>query len=283
MRVFQIDEVIKQEEYINIYKHLHTTPEPLHSHKFLEIAYIYTGCGYQHINGKQLFVKHGDLMFFNLNDKHSFTPDGSLGIFNCLVDPKFLSEKFTNNENALDILSLTSFAAFKMDNIDTLIHFKPNKYYEIELLFELMEKEFNKKETGYKEILHNFLFVLLTKIFREQEKNMQPNIKSEIVKIAPEILQYISDHYNQKISLAELAQMSFYSPSYFSKIFKECYNKTLTEFITELRITKALQLLKETEMSIESISEIVGYSDKKNFYQMFRKITGTTPNKFRNK
>ena len=279
MRVFEINELIDAEENIAITKHLHTEPEPLHSHKFLEIAYVYCGSGYQVINDKQIAVKHGDLMFFFQKDKHSFYPNEQLGIYNCLISPQFLSKYFTNSMNAADILTMTSFSAFTIDNIDTVLHF--DSYRSIENLFEEMEQEFVKKEMNYISILHNYLDILLTKIFRKQSSE-NIDIPAEIHKISPEILRYIEEHYNQKITLTKLAQMSFYSPSYFSRIFKECFNTTLTDFITGLRVQKSIELLKNNgNMSIDSIAAAVGFSDKKSFYAAFKKITGTTPKKLR--
>lgn len=280
MKIFEIDNVIQENENIALSKHLHTKDEPMHSHKFLEISYVFSGCGYQNINGEQSFVKRGDLMVFLLKDEHSFSPQDSIGIYNCYISPQFLSEKFTNSLNAVDILTLTAFSAFTLDNINTLFHCGQN-YREIENIFEAMEREFLNKETGYIQILHNYLEILLTKIFRLQQNNSSINLPEEIGKITPEILKYIENHYNQKITLTKLAQMSFYSPSYFSRIFKECYNTTLTDFVLGLRIDKAIVLLKETNKSVEDIAESVGYSDMKTFYKAFKKITGTTPKNMR--
>ena len=88
----------------------------------------------------------------------------SIGIYNCYTSPQFLGKKFTNSLNAVDILTLTAFSAFKLDNLDTLLHCGQN-YSEIENIFEAMEREFLNKETGYIQILHNYLDMLLTKFF----------------------------------------------------------------------------------------------------------------------
>lgn len=281
MRVFEQKEVIDPAEQVTINKHMHSRAEPMHSHEFWEIAYIYNGCGYQLINGKEFFVKHGDLMVFSLNDRHSFMPEGDMGVYNCILTPRFLSENIANSENAIDILSLTSFSAFKLDNIETVIHFDCKVLMDIENIFEAMEREFNRKELGYTMIIHNYVEILLAKIFRHQHLRQNINYNNEINRIAPDILKFISEHYDQKITLTELAQKSFYSPSYFSRVFKECFNKTLTDYIMEIRIGKAVQMLKETNFSVETIAHKTGYFDMKTFYAAFKKVTGCLPSKFR--
>jgi YesN/AraC family two-component response regulator len=100
-------------------------------------------------------------------------------------------------------------------------------------------------------------------------------------RITPEIISYIEEHCYEKINLADLAQMCFYNPSYFSKIFKETFGKNLTDFIQEKRIEKAIELLKHQEATIDEIVQKVGFCDKKQFYKIFKKITGVTPGEFR--
>ena len=103
----------------------------------------------------------------------------------------------------------------------------------------------------------------------------------QIQNVMPEIIQHIENNYYKSLSLEELAQKSFYNPSYFSRIFKELYGKTLTEYITEKRINEAIKLLENSEMTIEEICRKVGYADKKHFYRMFKQKMNLTPGQYR--
>jgi two-component system response regulator YesN len=94
-------------------------------------------------------------------------------------------------------------------------------------------------------------------------------------------LDYISKNYMKKISLEEVAASVHLSASYFSKIFKE---ETGTNFITYLnnyRISVAKRLLIDNSIDMVDISNIVGYEDQSYFSKSFKRITGTTPGKFR--
>ncbi len=282
MRSIKLDDAMDLSENVRIYRHLHTEPEPPHTHEFFEIAYVYSGCGYQIVNGESYFVKHGDLIVLDQKDEHAFRPDGSIGIFNCLINPRFLSEDLIDSFNLIDILSLTSFHKFQnIDKIQPLIKFSDTKYNQIESIFEAMELEFTNKETGYITIIRAYIEILLTKILRQIRENDRICLSENIEKITPEILKYIEENYNRKISLKELAQQSFYSPSYFSRVFKECYGKNLTTFVNELRINEAIRLLSTTDLSVEAIALQVGYVDKKNFYTIFKHLTGKTPGFYR--
>ena len=123
--------------------------------------------------------------------------------------------------------------------------------------------------------------VLITKFLREIRKKQMCSFDRQLQKIMPEILQYIEENYRNPLSLEELAEKSFYNPSYFSRIFKELYGKTLTEYITEKRINEAVKLLEDTSISIEDVCHKIGYSDKKHFYKVFKQKMKLTPGQYR--
>ena len=92
---------------------------------------------------------------------------------------------------------------------------------------------------------------------------------------------YIAKNYMNDISLAEIAGFCNLSPSYFSKLFKECCHKTFITYLNEFRIQKALELLNTTPMHINEIAGAVGYQDNKYFHRSFKKIVGISPGKYR--
>ena len=88
---------------------------------------------------------------------------------------------------------------------------------------------------------------------------------------------YIMSNYRQSISSKKIADMLFVSPRYISKHFKEETGKTITEYHAEYRIKKAVELIKNKNVKIYEICDMVGYKDAKHFYQTFKKITGMSP------
>ena len=282
MLIQRVEENFDHNEDIKVYRHLHTTAEPVHKHEFYEIAYIYSGGGWQTVNDKRAYVKRGDLLVLDSNDTHSFVPDGSMGVMNCLVVPRFLSEQLAGSFDIADILSVITFRDFGiLKGIIPIIPFSNSSFFEIESLMDSMENEFSGKRPGYRTVIKSYLQVLFVKIFRKMREMDSANIIRSVNKIAPEVLQYIEENYNKKIVLKELAEMCFYTPTYFSKVFKECYGKSLTHFVNELRVAEAVKLLHATHRSTSDIGEEVGFSDKKQFYKIFKEYTGKTPGEYR--
>ena len=276
---------LEVDENINIQKYIAQEKEPEHTHDFIEIVYIISGTGQHKVNNSCFNVERGDIVFINFRETHSFYSFNGMQIVNFIIKAEFISKELIDSENAFEILTLTSFEDLngKVDRLIPKVSVRGRELIEIENIIETMIKEFNEKSTGYKTILKGYLNVLLAKIFREMRNSSIGQIFKHENKIAPEILKFIEEKCFEEITLKELAQKSFYNPSYFSKIFKDCFGKTLTEFVLEKRLNEAIRLLEKTDMSIENICFNVGYKEKKQFYKMFKEYTGVTPSNFRSK
>lgn len=93
---------------------------------------------------------------------------------------------------------------------------------------------------------------------------------------------YIDNNYSHhNISLQVVADYVNVSPSYFSYIFSQETNQTFVEYLTMVRINRAMELLKTTHDKVYEISEKVGYSDPHYFCHLFKKVTGMTTSKFK--
>ena len=93
--------------------------------------------------------------------------------------------------------------------------------------------------------------------------------------------QYMLQHFDRDLSLEEVSRYVDISPYYFSKLFKNETGQTFVEYLTELRIEKAKQLLATASYSIKEICLGVGYSDPNYFSRIFKKVTGQTPTEYR--
>ncbi|CQR57112.1 response regulator [Paenibacillus riograndensis] len=94
---------------------------------------------------------------------------------------------------------------------------------------------------------------------------------------------YIGERYTDDLSLEEVADYVHLNPHYFSKIFKQEYGETFIDFVTRLRIDKAISLIGEGRLSLKEVSFEAGYKDPNYFSRVFKKITGVSPTEFRGK
>ncbi|HHW47404.1 MAG TPA: response regulator [Clostridiaceae bacterium] len=93
-------------------------------------------------------------------------------------------------------------------------------------------------------------------------------------------IKYIKDNFNKDISVETASRELYISPSYLMFLFRKELNKTFNECLTDYRIYKAKELMKNTRYKIYEISESVGYDDEKYFSQVFKKVTGMSPSEY---
>lgn len=99
-------------------------------------------------------------------------------------------------------------------------------------------------------------------------------------KIRP-ILDYIRSNYNRDIPLSSVASRFYFSQGHLSRVIKESMGLSYTEYVTRLRMERAMKLLRSTRDSISEIGAEVGYKDANYFSKVFKKATGQTPQSFR--
>ena len=92
---------------------------------------------------------------------------------------------------------------------------------------------------------------------------------------------YISAHYAEEITLSSVAQVVHLSPYYVSKLFKKTAGENFIDFLTSVRIEKAMELLASPDVRVYEVAERVGYKSTKHFSQVFRTYTGKTPSEYR--
>ena len=96
------------------------------------------------------------------------------------------------------------------------------------------------------------------------------------------IMNYVKENYSdQTISLKKISLVFGLSENYISAVFKEAYNSNLSNVIEELRIKKACEFIKNTNMKMNEIAECVGYANDTSFRRAFKRVTGVSPSEFK--
>jgi two-component system, response regulator YesN len=95
--------------------------------------------------------------------------------------------------------------------------------------------------------------------------------------------QFIDENYMYDLNLQMLAERYHYSTSYFSELFKAKLGKTFSQYISEVRMAKAVQLLEETSMNLWDIAELTRYSNPSYFSTKFKRMYGISPSEYREK
>lgn len=252
----------------------------VHRHEFIELVYITSGKSTHYINDISYEANFGDIVFVNYNETHRFVADETLEYYNLFVKPEYISERLADAETIYDVFSFFIMGNYfdESANCKPLTHFSPGKKSEMDKLVADMYSEVESREAGYELALDGYMRLIFSRIIR-QLRLSEP--KKMYCAITSEILEYIDSNYTKDISLSELAGKCFYNTAYLGRVFKSTFNMSIREYISEKRIDYAKKLLKESDETVENISTLSGFSDKKQFYRVFKEKAGCTPGQYR--
>jgi two-component system, response regulator YesN len=142
-----------------------------------------------------------------------------------------------------------------------------------EILNETLNRavqEWNAEERS-REIMHISDSLNLDDFTQNEEKNNMQKIE-----------EYLRSHFQEDITLQDIAERFFLNRDYISRKFKQEFNETITDYLTKIRIETAKELLGNPTKKIYEIAYQVGYQNEKYFSKVFKKQTRVTPNEYRN-
>ena len=282
MKKYKKSILISDQENIKLDEYFSCAAEPEHTHDYFELVYIEGGSGTHRVDDVEYKVEHGDLIFMNCNQRHSYESETGMKLVNFFITPEFISNELIDAESITELFRHSMFAEFNMEELPLkqCVSFSGIERKETDALTGMMVREYNQKSPGYKSVLQGGVRILFSKILRYMHTDIATDSR-ENEALFEDIMSYINENYNHKISLAEIAARSFYNPVYFGNMLKKYCGKSFSAYLKEKRLNEASELLKTTDLSVTEVMERVGYSDKKLFYAHFKEMFGNTPGKYR--
>ena len=268
-------DLIKDEVVVN--RFVYRDAEALHTHNFIEFCYVESGIAEHFVNGKKFRMERGQMAILYPGVKHEFVPVREATMSNIMFSSNLLKSVYID-ESTKEVLQ----NIFRQGTA-RVVQFFGMTMVDIEQIVAKMVEEFSLKRTGYREVMCNYLAVLLIHIVRRIKEDIGTLTDKEtrISKTIPKILEYVEENYEKKLTLDEVAKIGYYNRKYFCTLFRENVGKTFSEYLTELRVQKAMDILLSSDIAVDDVCYKVGFSDKKTYYKQFKAITGTTPAKFR--
>ncbi|WP_151736883.1 response regulator transcription factor [Paenibacillus tengchongensis] len=162
--------------------------------------------------------------------------------------------------------------------------FKEFEYAQLAVQYGV--KRYLTKPTKYTEIAEVFGH-LRSELDNARLPVSVPEVPSSTIDsgVADLTIEKVKAYLQENLSAATLenaARHVFLNPFYLSKYFKAKTGENFSDYVTKLRMHRAAEMLKTTSSKTYEISEIVGYSNAKNFTRMFRSFYGVTPREYRN-
>ena len=245
-------------------------PRP-HFHENYEIYYLISGRRRYFIENEIYDVYPGDMILIPEMQVHKVwnTPD---------VGPNEYHERFLLTPRKEDIPEKY------LPCFNTHLYRLPEDAKKTILdCFHTLQANSNKIDEYTEDYnLANLVKILCT-LARLPESSKHTSLLSKNDILMQEAAQYIRTNCSEQLTLNELAKKYSFSKEYFSTIFKETTGFGFNEYLNQMRVSKAIELLNSTSLSITEISVECGFNDSNYFATVFNKIVGTSPNLFRPK
>ncbi|WP_394925914.1 response regulator [uncultured Robinsoniella sp.] len=146
------------------------------------------------------------------------------------------------------------------------------EYDNSSMVSSLMERELKKDD------LDGIASSLLEWIYALPFNTMAVSNSNEYVET---VISYIKSHLNENLSIQSLAEMIHLSPNYLGKVFYQKTGSFLNNYITGCRMNKACELLRSTDLPVNTIGIMIGISNPHYFSKLFRDTVGCSPSKYR--
>jgi AraC-like DNA-binding protein/mannose-6-phosphate isomerase-like protein (cupin superfamily) len=259
-----------------------------HTHDYIQIWYVMEGCFEHKVLTANYIMEKGDLFIIPPYIVHEVKifEGKNVRVIGCEFLAVFLNESI--NENYIDsfLFDFAYLEPFFMANemFQPRLHLKGESRIKVEELLINMFDEFTNRKKFFEISIKSDLLKMLTIIAREYENHINDEDKKLFIRYKDYInktIEYINEHFAEKINLNELCRMSMMSHTYFSYIFKQITGKTYIHYINELRMKNALDLFKNNEMSISDICFASGFNNSTYFNKVFKRYTGFSPGKYK--
>ena len=259
-----------------------TFPVTAHWHYFAELIYMRSGIAEMTANGCSVTLSAGDLMIFPPSSVHSIAaPEGVLPVYDGL---KFDVAKFPSISPYSPSPS-SMFRCAAENGMPLSFCGEEAERMECSEIFADCISEAKNRRYGYDLMLRAQIYRLIYRIIRAWiEKGLDPEACTdppEKTSAIDRITELIDSRLFEPLRVQELAAECHLSYSAFAVQFRERYGMTCKEYIERMRMLKAEEYLRFTDLDISEISRETGFSDSSHFIRSFKQKNGITPKQYR--
>lgn len=235
-----------------------------------EFTYVLSGQAEIYSNGDCQLLSAGQIHFIRKGVNHRLvaTPEQNF---------RYICIAFHPNPENADVKAF-------MDTVGDKTHFVVNDSGYIKPLCELTVREFYRWDEHSADMVNKALsqiLILIRRCLNNDEFSYSSKSKKNSSVAMYEVLRYIDVNYLQISSVLEIANALSYSEYYLPHLFKEKIGFTMKEYINRKKITHAMELLRQCDLTVEQIANHLNFESARAFRRVFKQYAGCTPSAYR--
>lgn len=240
----------------------------IHHHDFFEISIILQGESLYLIDNEWRTVRSGDILLFNPGVDHA--------------EKQLLNTYSHQLHIGIRNFKLHGLAQNHFPTTQSLLSMQDSQLKIFDKAWQLIE-EFNQQQTNFNLMGKALVMEMMILILRSLEKKEQLSDETQasqndrMHQVVQLIMTYMENNYAKDISIEQLATLYYVSPTYLSKIFKDLTGVSPINYLIQIRLKKAHELLTTDDLTVKEVAKAVGYEDAYHFSKSFKKHFGTSP------
>jgi AraC-like DNA-binding protein len=245
----------------------------------MELIEIISGSVKVQIGTERAEAKAGDFLFIPPEMMYRIeASEGKATLRGLIFDVSIVEDNMENFDTEI-------FYMFYLQAKNKLVVFSEGHpvHETLAMLMQQSYDEYIDKDVCYKLPIRANVYLILTALLRyycgsksEDDRMVYHNV----LRLRP-VIDYIREHFKEKIYIEKLSDMLNVSPDYFTKMFKDSIGKTPIDYINAMRTNHAIRLLATTELSMAEIADDIGFCNPNYFHKIFKQYMDVNPLAYR--
>lgn len=253
----------------------------VHQHEFHELVIFFGGRGLHLTSDGAYPLEVGDVFLVRGDMAHGYADTEHMSLVNILFDPAVLHLPMADLRRlpGYHVLFRVEPRLRRRQRFRGRLHLSRDQLAQASKLVTQMENEVEGRRPGYRFMASTHLMHLIGYLSRCYSEAQQVE-RQPLFRIG-ELLSYIERHFDEPLTVAQMASMAAMSESSLARTFRHVTGKAPLDYVLRTRVAKAAELLRQDDQRITEVALACGFSDSNYFSRQFRRVTGQSPREYR--
>lgn len=253
-----------------------------HTHDFFEINYVLSGNCINLVEEQYIEMSSGDFILLHPGAFHTLYADEDCLVYNFLIKKEWFVEKSNLILHKSGAIGKFLDCAGREDFYKFLFIKKSQETNALCLIAENVIKEYSSLSKAKNLLTEAEVLRLLATAVSISDIGELSEGRGESSSKVITILTYLMKNYDT-VTLDKLSKKFYYSKTHVCRLFIKNTGKTFNQTLIDIKLANALSLLKNTDLTVESVAQKIGYDSNEYFQRMFKKRMGVSPGEYKKK
>lgn len=258
-----------------------------HKHEYVEILYVIEGSFTQILLGEEIRFEQGEFVITDQNCEHAdYIEAKDAAVLFLQIRADYLEQLLKSYDGTDEMQQFLFHALWRHKREQSFLELRKteadsDQQFDMEQLLEFLVSEDLAREPGYEKIEQGLMIRLLQRLCRDYSLQLHTDSREGKEKaLLYEMECYIRTNA-ATVTVAELEKRFHYHRNYYYLLLKKYRGKSFQQYVIEIRMKYAKQLLEQTTLPVKQIAQQVGYENISHFYHLFEKYYEKTPKDIR--